>query len=639
MCGIFGWFKCGNNENLSGEEITDAKLATSLLKHRGPDDFGEWQKSNLYMGHQRLKILDRSQKAAQPFQSPDGRFILSYNGEIYNFIELRKELQQKGFSFHSDSDTEVFLNAFIAWGTEAFLKMEGMFAAAIHDSKTNEHYLVRDHLGQKPLYFHQYDGGIVYASELRALLQLRNFNWRLDKSNFVRFLMASYYAGDKTPLKNVHKLLPGHFIKIIGNKIEQKPYWDSIPGNHLLNIGIDEAVLKFETLFERACKVCMRSDVPYGVLLSGGIDSSMALHSCLKINGDVDAFSVAMSEVDFDESSKAKQIARYLGVHRHNFFEMNKETISREFKNYLDILDEPNGDPGIVNLLFLSQSCAREITVAISGDGGDELFAGYATFSGLKFLPILKKLPKFAQSHLIKIAEIMLPASDSYLGLQFKALAYFQGFSSSNIMRYPLWLSSLSLNDIKKLCPNEPKDFFIPSGLQGTIFDYEGAVMEKMQDSTPTQQLLYFYQKVFLPEFVCFHSDRASMQSSLEIRSPFLMRSIIEFANRLPDHFKLKGNILKRLLKLTTSRWGFPSRITNQRKQGFTFPIARWLKTELKPRMEALAQDESLYELVDKKILNQLISDHLAGKKNHYRILFNLMTFSAWKKKFPQVKI
>ena len=188
MCGLFGWLKFGYNGVLSDEEIRAARRSTSILKHRGPDDFGEWLQPNLYMGHQRLKILDLSQKAAQPFRCSDRRFVLSYNGEIYNYIELRKELQQEGFSFRTDSDTEVFLNAFIAWGTEAFLKMEGMFAAAIHDAETNEHYLVRDHLGQKPLYFHKYDEGIVYASELRALLQLRNFNWRLDKDNFIRFL-------------------------------------------------------------------------------------------------------------------------------------------------------------------------------------------------------------------------------------------------------------------------------------------------------------------------------------------------------------------------------------------------------------------------------------------------------------------
>jgi asparagine synthase (glutamine-hydrolysing) len=639
MCGIFGWLKYGSDCSFSDDEIGIAQSAISSLKHRGPDDFGEWKQSNLYMGHQRLKTLDLSQKAAQPFLSADKRYVLSYNGEIYNFLELREELEEQGFSFRTDSDTEVFLNAFIAWGPEAFKKMEGMFAAAIHDTKTNQHYLVRDHLGQKPLYFHAYDRGFVYASELRALLQLKNFDWRLDKENFVRYLMVSYYAGDKTPLANVYKLLPGHFIKIENHEVKNSLYWDSIPGDDLLEVEIDQAVIQFETLFENACKICMRSDVPYGVLLSGGIDSSMSLRSCLKFKPNIEAFSVAMSEKDFDESDKAKQIADHLGVQQHKIYEMNEETVSREFEHYLKVLDEPNGDPAFVNMLFLSQSCKKNITVAVSGDGGDELFAGYATFMGLKFVPFFEALPNFIQSRLVQIAKNFLPASDTYLSLQFKALAYFQGFPSSRIMRYPLWLSTLSLKDLRKLFPNQPKEFFEASGRQGTIFDYEGAVMEKMKDKTLTQQLLYFYQKVFLPEFICLHTDRASMQSSFEIRSPFLMRSIIEFANSLPDNFKLEGNRLKKLLKLAVSRWRFPSTIINQKKRGFAFPVARWLKTELKPKLDQLTQDKTLTELMDKEFLNQLISDHLDGKKNNYRILLNLIVFSAWKNKFPQVKI
>ncbi len=639
MCGLFGWFKFENNNELSDEEINQARLATSSLKHRGPDDFGEWIKPNLYMGHQRLKILDLSQKAAQPFLSSDNRYVLSYNGEIYNFIELREELETQGFTFRTDSDTEVFLNAFIAWGPEAFIKMEGMFAAAIHDTKTSEHYLVRDHLGQKPLYYHPYDDGIAYASELRALMELKNFKWELDKDNFVRFLMASYYGGDKSPLKNVYKLLPGHFIKVKDNEVELKLYWDSIPGDQLLGVEIEEAVTQFETLFERACKMCMRSDVPYGVLLSGGIDSSMSLRSSLQVNPNVDAFSVGMSEKDYDESDKARQVANHLGVHRHKIFEMNEETVTIEIENFLSNIDEPNGDPAFINMLFLSESCKKDITVAISGDGGDELFAGYITFAGLKFVRLFEVLPRFIQSYLGPLAEIFIPSSDTYLGLQLKAIAYFQGFPSSRIMRYPLWLSTLSLKDISKLCPKQPKEFFEASGVNGTIFDYEGTIMEKMKGKTLTQQLLYFYQKVFLPEFICLHTDRASMQASFEIRSPFLTRSIIEFANSLPDNIKLGKNNLKRILKATVDRWSFPTKIVNQKKQGFALPVARWLKTELKPRLDKLTQDETLNELMDKKFLNQLIADHLDGKKNNYRILFNLIVFSAWKNKFPQVRI
>lgn len=637
MCGLFGWLKF--DEKLTEEEIRQARLATTSLMHRGPDDAGEWRQNNVFMGHQRLKILDLSERAAQPFWSSDRRYVVTYNGEIYNYIELREELHKLGVTFQTDSDTEVFLAAFIAWGIDAFSRFEGMFVAAIHDAQTNVHYLVRDHLGQKPLYFHKYGLGIVYASELRALLTLDYFNWRIDRDNFVRFLMNSYYAWDTTPLKEVKKLLPGCFLKIQNGHIEFKRYWDSVPGNGLLHVDMEEAVSEFEQLFERACRICMRSDVPYGVLLSGGVDSSLVLSSCLQNNPDVAAYSVAMGEKDYDESEKARTISRHLGVNNHQVYTLDHEALNQTFQRFLGNLDEPHGDPGFVNMLFLAQSCRNDITVALAGDGGDELFAGYAPFAGLPLVPFLKKLPPSAISLARSFARNGLSASDGYLSLQFKALAYLQGFPATDVMRYPLWLATLLPKDLGSLCPHQPQEFFDPSGDPGTVFDFAGQVMSGLEEKSLVQQLLYFYQKVFLPEFVCLHTDRASMQFGFEVRSPFLLVSMINFANSLPDKVKLKGGVLKALLKCLMADGGFPAQILKQKKQGFTFPLARWLKSELKPWLDGLAKEEAWDGLVDRGVLKTLVDEHLSGKRNHYRILFNLIVFNAWRNNFPLVRV
>ncbi len=637
MCGLFGWLKF--NDELTEDNIRQAQRATSSLLHRGPDDDGEWYSTRVFMGHQRLKILDLSQKAAQPFHSNDGRYVLTYNGEIYNYIEIRNELQSEGVHFRTSSDTEVFLAAFITWGSEAFSKFEGMFAAAIHDTRNDTHYLVRDHLGQKPLYYYANEKNVVYASELRAFLEINYFNWKIDQDNFFRFLMNSYYIWDNTPLKDVKKLLPGCFLKIKENRVELIRYWDSIPGTQILDLGMDEAVDQINQLFDRACRICVRSDVPYGVLLSGGIDSSLALRTCLKSNSDVKAFSVAVEAEGYDESNKAREVCRYLTVKQHQVYSLNQEIIRKVFREFLDHLDEPHGDPGFVNMLFLAQSCRKEITVGISGDGGDELFAGYAPFAGLKYVPWVKQLPEWGISLASTLAKNVLKGADGYMSLQFKTLAFLQGFPSTNIMRYPLWLGTLPHKEIAKLSLFRSDEFFDPSGQPGTLFDCFANVMEDMEAKSLQQQLLYFYQKFFLPEFVSLHTDRSSMQSSLEVRSPFLMPSIIEFANRLPDKLKSEGNILKRLLKQVMADCGFPSQILNQKKQGFTFPLSGWLKIELRPWMEGLENNEALDGLVNPNGVKALIQEHFQGRRDNSRILFNLITFAAWRSNFTQIAI
>jgi len=631
MCGIFGWVKFSGL--LTPDQVESSRQATLTLVHRGPDGSGEWLGETVFMGHQRLSIIDLSDAASQPFQDDNGRYVLAFNGEIYNYLELRQELEAKGWRFRTRSDTEVLLYVLAQWGTQGLLRLDGMFAGALHDRKTGRHLLFRDPLGQKPLYFHVYEEGLVYASELRALLNLPQFAWRLDRQAFRRFLTHSYYPWDTTPVVDIEKLLPGCLIEIEGGTVTRHRWWDSVPGADPLDLGMDEAVAEFERLFDRSCALCMRSDVPVGVFLSGGLDSSLVLDGCHAIAPDVQAFSVSMAEQDFDESSKAVVAAVHVGG-RHNVITLDQAALLESFTALMDILDEPHGDPGYVNTFFLSRESRSQITVAVAGDGADELLCGYAPFKGLPVASLLERIPAAAIGLGRRAADI-LPGSDSYLTLQFKALSFLQAFPSTRMNRHGLWLSTLHPTDLARLMPKAEAGFFDPMRECGA-FDVAGELRSHAASCSPAQQMLYYYQKVFLPEFVCHHTDRAAMLHSLEVRSPFLSTRLFELVNQLPDRVKLQGSDLKRVLRETLRRRGFPPAVTEQPKQGFTFPIARWLKGHLRGMVDDLADVEAVTSgEVSAPVLQHLVDQHLAGRRNNYRIIYCLIVFKAWRKRYP----
>lgn len=637
MCGIFGWISY--QKGLSPEQLRQAAAATALLAHRGPDHQGQWNDPHTFIGHRRLSIIDLSEVANQPFADPSGRYLISYNGEIYNYIEVRAELQKFGWTFHTTSDTEVLLIALIQWGTKALKRCNGMFAAALHDRETGEHLLFRDPLGQKPLYYSITEDGVVYASEIRSLLALPGFRWKISRDAFSRYLMQGYYGRDETPIANIHKLLPGHCLRVTreGARIEQ--YWDSLPGDNELSLSEGEALTEFSALFGESCVHSMRSDVPYGIFLSGGIDSSLVLSFCREANSEVRSVAVGMSEPDFDESAKATLVSNHLNIANHKTFVMDSQVVERALNAILDSIDEPHADPGYVNAHFLSKQARASMVVALAGDGGDELFSGYAPFAGLGVAGLLRHFPA-PLLQLMHTAAHKLPASDRYLGLQFKALAFLQGFPASDAVRFPLWLSTVDLADLQKLCPDHDSDFFSSRGESGTLFGYVEKLLEPMRGRSLQKQLLYYYQKVFLPEFVCMHTDRAAMQSSLEVRSPFLSLPLVELANRLPDRYKAQGGALKILLRTVAARRGFPAEIVTQGKQGFTFPLARWLKSSLRPRAQALLETDDWSEgLVDRSAVRTALDDHLAGRRNNYRLLYALMVFRAWRQRYPQLQV
>lgn len=636
MCGVFGWvLACG----AFGEgELARARAATLSLRHRGPDGAGEWLGPGVFMGHRRLKIIDLSEQAAQPFASADGRLMLTFNGEIYNYLELRAELESHGVRFRSSSDTEVLLALLERHGEAAFERLEGMYAGALHDTRTGEHMLFRDALGQKPLYWHlSPEGHLAYGSELQSLLPVLE-RPTIDRDRFLSFLLHSYYAYDGTPLEGVHKLLPGHLLRWRAGRVELVRHFCNRPGDVLTDLSPEQAVDQAGEIIDEACRVALRADVSYGVFLSGGVDSALVLAACRRQAPEVAAFSVRSQDPDFDESAKAELVVRHLGVRHHRIYSLTQANLEDCFQEYLETMDEPHGDPGYVNALFLARACRQEITVALAGDGGDEVFAGYVPFRGLAAEPWLAALPDPVLRLLHGAAGALLPASDTYLGLQFKALCYLQGFPAPPSSRFPLWLGALPPEELFRLCPWRNAAFFSRDGGPGSLLAYAREVLGgDMRERSAQQRLLLFYQQVFLPEFVCLHTDRAAMRHSLEVRSPLLNPAVVRFANALPDEVRLRGGQLKWVLRRLLERQGFPESICRQGKRGFTFPIARWFKSTLRPLVEALPSDPGLEGLVDRGELARLVGEHLSGRRNVYRILLNLIAFCAWRRRFPEV--
>jgi len=633
MCGFFGWLSL--QDDLSQHQRSLCVRSLTTLIHRGPDSEGQWNGDRIYLGHRRLSIIDLSDDAAQPMMDDTGRYVLVFNGEIYNYIELRAELESLGEKFHSNSDTEVLLIAFRRWGKAALTRLNGMFSGAFFDKVKHQLFLFRDNLGQKPLYFCGQSDRFLFASELRALLDIDDRNWFIDRHSFRSYLANGYYHLDTTPIVGIKKLLPGCWIEVDQAGIREGVWWRSTPGDGLCDMSLDEGVYKFDHLFKSSCELALRSDVPVGIFLSGGIDSTLVLDTCLSLKPNINAFTISMGESDYDESKKALNIVKNSASVNHLIFKLNDEAVKDEVVNFLCDMDEPHGDPGFVNALFLSRMVKEYVAVALSGDGADELFYGYLPFKGLSIEPFVQALPGIK---LLKSFINQLHPGDGYAGLLFKARAYLQAFPSASNLKIPFWLATLSAEELTMLLPNSKNEFNRFNEKESQFKDI-AYLLSNMNNHTSAQKMAYYYQQVFLPEFICHHTDRAAMQHSLEVRSPFLSPELITFANSLPDSLKNNRFELKHILRESLRRRGYSKLISNQAKQGFTFPIARWLKTSLRPLVDDLgdASDWTGGE-VDKEYVSLLCQDHLSGRANNFRIIYNLIVFYAWRKRYPKLE-
>ena len=620
MCGIAGFWGKGNESVM--------RAMTEVLHHRGPDFRGTFfdPKMALGLGHARLSILDLSSEAHQPFFSQDKRFAIVFNGEIYNFKSIRQDLVERGYGpFQTQGDTEVLLKAYQADGIACLSKLNGMFAFAIFDYERNEMVLARDRMGKKPLYIAQASSTLLFASELKAILKHPEFKSELNVNALNHYLTLDYVPTPISIFDGVEKLEGGHYLRIdYKGNIIRGTFWE--PNFIPLEISFDESKEELDRLLAKATALRLVADVPVGIFLSGGLDSSaVAYYAQKQAVSPIQTFSIGFNEKSYDERAYAQQVAHQLGTVHHERILTAQESIDL-IPTVFSSLDEPFADPSILPTYLLSQFTRSKVTVALGGDGSDELLAGYPTFISEKLAPLISWMPFSVIQGLQQMVNL-LPASDQNISLDFKLRQFLKGFESSKRFRHSQWLGSFSISEKKNLW-NKDLVFKIPH--RNTL-----SVIDDYAKRGSEQELIYMYLKTYLQDDILVKVDRASMMNSLEVRAPFMDVHVVEFLNRLPYDFKLKGFRGKHLLK-ETMRGKLPSDIIDRPKKGFGIPVSLWLKNELKDLCNDLLSKEMIESqgLFDYNYVEQLKQNHFKGRQNNRKELWNLMVFQLWRRNF-----
>jgi len=618
MCGIAGFIGSG--------EKSDAERMIAALKHRGPDYQGVFFEEGIGLAHARLSILDLSEAGNQPMFDKTKKLAITFNGEIYNFRELKRELEDLGYSFRSSSDTEVILNLYKEFGERCFERLNGMFAIGLYDFTEKKLILVRDRMGQKPLYWGEFDGSFIFASELKAVKAHPSFQEELDLNSLSKYLSFEYVPSPYTIYKNLKKLEPATYLVFQHGKIRKEIYW---------KLNFDSLDIPFKTaknyLYEHldvSVKRRMVSDVPLGVFLSGGLDSSAIAYFAQKnSNTPVNTFSIGFEDESFDESKYAQKVADYLGTNHHNKI-LSAQDVLDFIPHIADILDEPLADASIIPTYLLSRFAKNELTVALGGDGGDELFAGYPTFQADILARYYKKIPKQIRQKFIEKTVNNLSVSDKNFSLEYKLKKFIEGFDGEDAYRHQRWLGSFSRGEKKELFKPEVWAQVKTENEFSLIDDY----LEEHQIEDDREKALMLYMRTYLMDQVLVKVDRASMKTGLEVRAPFLDHHLVDFVNSLPYEFKQKGFTTKYILK-HAMKGKLPNEIIFRKKKGFGIPLARWLKNELKDLCEETLSEERTKEagFFNYDFIKQLKEEHFSGRKDNRKKLWTLMVFEFWR--------
>lgn len=627
MCGVFGWVK--HRRNIDSNDVKNSTEAAKRILHRGPDAFQHWSDHRSVFCHARLAIIDLDSKSNQPFIDFDSGLVLTFNGEIYNYLELSESLKKLGVTFKTQSDTEVLVKCFLVYGLDTLNKLDGMFAGSLYDPRDGSVTIFRDNYGQKPLYYYHDSEQLLFSSELSPLLNMKGFNWKLSKITLSNYILNGYFQYEETPVSGIKKLLPGCFIKVVNGSLESKNWFKEYPGIERKTMSFHETVEQTVISLQEATMKCLRADVATGVFLSGGIDSSLIFHFAEKFKPDIDVFSVSFENSEYDESDKVRAVAKNS---KNIFIEKFKiKEVEENLEELLVIMDEPHGDPGYLNSYFISKFASKRVKVALSGDGADELFCGYETFKAIKLERFFNLLGAGQIQYLKKLTSNLFQSHFGYMGLGFKIQSFLNGFPDSAPLRYQHWLATL-----------DKENFYQQLLKDKSVLEKDSnrfSCFQNFEKINSTDKLRMYYQKTFLPEFVCHHTDRAAMLNGLEVRSPFLCNEVANLANRLPKNFLQKNGQLKAVLRAALHSLGAPKEITRQKKQGFTMPLAQWQMSGLKGYLNILSNTEILTDgLFNQTKVNSLLEGHMHGIQNNYRFLHALAVYLHWRKKYGELQ-
>ena len=619
MCGIAGFIGKGDRE------IVQAMI--NEIDYRGPDEKNFFTKNNVFLGHCRLSIIDLK-TGGQPMFNEDKNVVVVFNGEIYNFFELREILTKKGHQFKTESDTEVVVHGYEEWGESVFEKLNGMFAIAIWDEKNKKLILGRDRFGEKPLYWADLPGVFIFSSELKSIFRHPSFKKEIDHVSLGKYFFFEYVPSPHTIFKGVRKMEPGHFLVFQNNKIKINSYWQiefKQPGTP--DVEESTALKTLSALLDQSVKKSMISDVPLGIFLSGGIDSSTIAYFAQKnSNRPVKTFSIGFEDKSFDESEWARLVAKRLGTEHHERIFSSKELMD-SVSSVFEKLDEPLADASILPTYLLSKTAKEKVTVALGGDGGDEFWMGYPTFFAHRLFPFFNIMPGFIKNSALNLSSSLLPVSFDNFSFDFKVKKFLSGINiTGDILRNQVWLSAFS--------PEELKLLFVPEiyeVIKNNVFEDINKITDENTGTSKWQRLVYAYSKHYLAEDILTKVDRASMMNSLEVRSPLLNHELVSFVNNLPDNFKFKGMEGKYLFKkLMEPHLG--KDIVSRKKKGFGIPIARWLAGELKGDLEKVLSEEKITKqgIFNYLYIKKIINEHMEGRRNNRQKLWSLFVFQKW---------
>ena len=629
MCGIAGILGVGAGYRIERSEL---RRMCDVIRHRGPDDDGYHVEGPVGLGMRRLSIIDIA-GGHQPMSNEARTLWVVFNGEIYNFRELRAELEALGHRFQSHSDTEVIVHGYEQWGEECVKRLRGMFGIALWDAREHKLVLVRDWVGIKPLHWYLDDEKLVFGSEIKSILACRGVSREIDREALDRYLTYEYIPAPSSIFRRIRKLPPGHILVWKGGNATVRSYWEfpveSEPAGKD-HIDEEECARELLALLRESVRLQMVSDVPLGAFLSGGIDSSSIVALMSEFSDrPVKTFSIGFKEQSYDELAYARLVAKRFGTEHHEF--VLTPQITDLVDHVMGFLDEPLGDFSIFPTYLVSKMARSHVTVALSGDGGDELFAGYDTYVADRFARRLGVLPAFLRERLLPGILGLVPPTKKKKGAINIAKRFVQGAALPPELMHTRWMTFLTAPEKRRLYTPALRE-----DLRG--FETEGFILEHGRAKRfpdPLTAAQYVDLKTYLPENILTKVDRMSMAISLEARVPLLDHKIVEFAFRLPAHLRLKGLTTKYLLKKAVAPL-LPPEILAKKKQGFSIPIKAWLSGELRPLMTDLLDAERVRRRgwFEPAVVRQLMGEHLAGRENHSHRLWAMMVLELWQQRF-----
>ncbi len=624
MCGIAGF--AGDNQNLSDAERAEV-LARMLgvIRHRGPDDEGALVLEGVALGMRRLSIIDLA-GGHQPMSGEDGSVTIVFNGEVYNYRELQTELERKGHRFQTSSDTEAIVHAYEERGAACVDSLRGMFAFAVWDSKRRELFIARDRVGKKPLFYAVTPRGtLVFGSELKSLLEHPEVGREVDPEALDAYLTFGYVPDPLSILRGVRKLPPGHHLTFKGGRVDVRRYWDfeyAEPAGPPR--AEEEYVEELRALLEEAVRVRLVADVPLGAFLSGGVDSSTVVGLMARAaSRPVKTFSIGFEEDTYDELRYARVAARAFGTDHHEF------VVTPEVCHVVDELawhlDEPFADSSAIPTYAVSKLARQHVTVSLSGDGGDELFAGYTRYVVDARRARLERLPRFVRAGLMQPAARLMPhgarGRNFIHDVAYDALGRY--LESISIFTR-LLKSELYTEEFRGLAGDDSRS-------PGRFRDVAGAAPSR----DALDRLLYLDSKTYLPGDILTKVDRMSMAASLEARTPLLDHKLIEFVGRIPSSLKMKGLVTKHIFK-TAVRGLVPDEILDRPKQGFGVPIEQWINRQLRDRVRGTLTEPRATQrgIVDPSYVSLLLAEHESGRRDHSARLWALFMLELWHRMF-----